>query len=191
MATKVRTLKKPAGVLQLHIELRYLKPKIWRRVLVPDTITLAQLHGVIQVLFEWGGGHLHEFTAGGERYGSSDLDFDMLGEVRSERTRLTKALTPSGAIDYVYDFGDNWEHRIKLEKVLPPSDQKLPVCVGGANAAPPDDCGGPPGYVDLLEALADPNHPEHEEMTQWLDRDWDPKAFDIDNVNSWLAELRL
>ncbi len=191
MATKVRTLKKPADVLQLHIELRYLKPKIWRRVLVPDTITLAQLHGVIQVLFEWGGGHLHEFTAGGERYGSSDLDFDMPGEVRSERTRLTKALTPSGTIDYVYDFGDNWEHRIKLEKVLPPSDQKLPVCVGGANAAPPDDCGGPPGYVDLLEALADPNHPEHEEMTQWLDRDWDPKAFDIDNVNSWLAELRL
>ena len=73
--------------------------------------------------------------------------------------RLTKAVAPSGTIDYVYDFDDNWQHRIKVEKTLAPTGKKLPVCVAGANAAPPDDCGGVPGYFDFVEAMADPAHP--------------------------------
>src|SRR5450755_3047834 len=144
MASKVQRIKTPAPTLQLHIELRHLKPKIWRRVLVPETITLQRLHGVIQAAFQWGGGHMHEFTAAGERYGSSDPDYDTPGSMHSEATRLTKAATAAGTIDYVYDFGDYWEHRIKIEKVLAPADMKLPVCIAGANAAPPDDCGGVP-----------------------------------------------
>lgn len=192
MATRTRTAKAPAGVLQLHIELRHLKPKIWRRVLVPDTITLARLHGVIQAAFQWSGGHLHEFIAGDERYGSADLDHDLGGEVRSERTRLLSAVPPSRTIDYVYDFGDYWLHRVKVEKALPLPGVKLPVCVAGANAAPPDDCGGPPGYMDFVEIMGDPQHPEHEEMKRWIGRDnWDPTAFDIDHVNSRLAEIKL
>lgn len=111
--------------------------------------------------------------------------------MRSEKTRLTKAMTPSGTIDYFYDFGDNWEHRIKVEKRLAPLDMKLPLCVGGANAAPPDDCGGVSGYVDFVQAMADPTHPEHEDMKAWIGRDWDPHAFDIDHVNSWLAEIKV
>lgn len=191
MATKVQRLKAPAATLQLHIELRYLKPKVWRRILVPETITLQRLHGVIQAAFQWGGGHLHEFDAAGERYGTSDPDYDVPGSVLSEKTRLTKAMTPSGTIDYVYDFGDHWEHRIKIEKTLPPLDMKLPLCVAGANAAPPDDCGGVPGYADFVQAMADPAHPEHEDMKAWIGRDWDPHAFDIDHINSWLAEIKL
>ena len=191
MATKVQRLKAPAATLQLHIELRYLKPKVWRRILVPETITLQRLHGVIQAAFQWGGGHLHEFDAAGERYGTSDPDYDVPGSVLSEKTRLTKAMTPSGTIDYVYDFGDHWEHRIKIEKTLPPLDMKLPLCVAGANAAPPDDCGGVPGYANFVQAMADPAHPEHEDMKAWIGRDWDPHAFDIDHINSWLAEIKL
>jgi len=191
MATKVQRLKAPAATLQLHIELRYLKPKVWRRILVPETLTLQRLHGVIQAAFQWGGGHLHEFDAAGERYGTSDPDYDVPGSVLSEKTRLTKAMTPSGTIDYVYDFGDHWEHRIKIEKTLPPLDMKLPLCVAGANAAPPDDCGGVPGYADFVQAMADPAHPEHEDMKAWIGRDWDPHAFDIDHINSWLAEIKL
>lgn len=192
MATKVQRLKTPAATLQLHIELRHLKPKIWRRVLVPETITLQRLHAVIQAAFQWGGGHLHEFDAAGERYGTPDPDYDPPGSVLSEKTRFTKAMTPSGTIDYMYDFGDSWDHRIKLEKTLPATDMKLPVCIAGANAAPPDDCGGVPGYMDFVEAMTDPAHPEHESMKEWIGReDWDPHAFDIDHVNSWLTEIKL
>lgn len=191
MATKVQRIKAPVGVLQLHIELRHTKPKIWRRVLVPETITLARLHGVIQAAFQWGGGHMHEFEAAGERYGTSDPDYDPPGSVRSERIKLTTVLTGAGTIEYLYDFGDSWEHRIKLEKVLAPMDMKLPVCVAGANAAPPDDCGGVPGYEEFVAAMADPNHPEHADMRAWIGRDWDPGAFDIEHVNSWLAEIKL
>ena len=115
MATKVQRIKAPAGVLQLHIELRDTKPKVWRRVLVPETITLARLHGVIQAAFQWGGGHLHEFEAAGERYGTSDPDYDPPGSVRSERIKLMSALAGGSTIEYLYDFGDSWEHRIKLE----------------------------------------------------------------------------
>jgi len=193
MATRTPKPSLLTGVVQLHIELREIAPKIWRRVLVPETITLQRLHAVIQAAFQWGGGHLHEFEAAGVRYGSSDPDYDPPGSVHSERTRLTKAMTRAGTVDYVYDFGDHWQHRVKLEKTLPPSaDQKLPLCVAGANAAPPDDCGGAPGYMDFVQAMADAQHPEHEDMKRWTGRDtWDPTAFDIDHVNSWLAEIKL
>jgi hypothetical protein len=183
----------PTGILQLHIELLEIRPKVWRRVLVPETITLLKLHAVIQRAFQWGGGHLHEFEAAGERYGSSDPDYDPPGSVLSERTRLTKAMTRSGTIDYVYDFGDSWQHRVKVEKVSPPMPGlKLPSCIAGANATPPDDCGGAPGYMDFVQAMADPTHEEHADMQRWIGRDcWDAAAFDIDEVNSWLAEIKL
>jgi hypothetical protein len=193
MATRALKPKTLSAVLQLHMELREIRPKVWRRVLVPETITLLKLHSVIQRAFQWGGHHLHEFEAAGERYGSPDPDFDSPGSVRSERTALTKAMTRSGTIDYVYDFGDHWQHRVKLEKTLAPMpDLKLPLCVDGAGATPPDDCGGAPGYMDFVQAMADPHHEEHEDMKRWIGRDsWDPAAFDIDSVNAWLAEIKL
>jgi len=192
MATKIRRIKTPAAILQLHIELRGTKPKIWRRVLVPETITLAKLHGVIQAVFGWGGGHLHEFSVAEERYGTLDPDYDAPGSVRSERTtRLASALGSSRTMNYVYDFGDNWQHRIKVEKTLMPDPQlELPLCVGGANAAPPDDCGGVYGYYDFVAAVSDPNHPEHAEMSEWIGQPWDPAAFSIDKANSWLENFR-
>lgn len=193
MATRALRAKAPAGVLQLRIELREIEPKVWRRVLVPETITLASLHAVIQRAFQWGGHHVHEFEAAGERYGTLDPDYDEPGSVRSERTRLTSAMTGSRTIDYLYDFGDNWLHRVKVEKTFAPMpDLKLPLCVDGAGATPPDDCGGAPGYMDFVQAMADPTHEEHEDMKRWIGRDsWDPAAFDIDSVNAWLAEIKL
>ncbi len=176
---------KPGATLQLHIELRGAKPKIWRRVLVPETITLAKLHAVIQVVFGWGGGHLHEFHVGEERFGTPDREYDAFGEVRSERTtRLAGALGAARTMNYVYDFGDNWQHRIKVEKTLPAAPAgTLPMCVAGANATPPDDCGGIYGYYDFVAAVTDPNHPEHVEMTEWIGGPWDPAAFDIEDTN--------
>lgn len=186
MATTVRKLaKSPGATLQLHIELRGAKPKIWRRVLVPESITLAKLHAVIQAVFGWSGGHLHEFQVGEERFGTPDPEYDAFGEVRSERTtRLASALGGARTMNYVYDFGDNWQHRIKVEKTLPPAPAgTLPMCVAGANATPPDDCGGIYGYYDFVAALSDPNHPEHAEMTEWIGRPWDPAAFDLETAN--------
>lgn len=192
MATKVQRLKAPAATLQLHIELRGTKPKIWRRVLVPETITLAKLHLVIQAVFGWSGGHLHEFSVGDERYGALDPDYDVPGSVRSESTRLARALGSSRTMNYVYDFGDNWQHRIKVEKTLMPDPQlKLPLCVGGANATPPDDCGGVYGYYDFVAAVSNPDHPEHAEMSEWIGTPWDPAAFSIDSANSWLEHFKL
>ena len=196
MATKVHQLSKapgkaPSAMLQLHIELRGTKPKIWRRVLVPASITLARLHHVIQAAFGWSGGHLHEFMAGDHRYGT-ESEYDMPGSVQSERTRFTAAMQHAAAIDYVYDFGDNWRHRIKLEKTLPSDSQlNLPLCVGGANATPPDDCGGVYGYYEFVAAVTDPNHPEHAEMAEWIGRPWDPAEFDIGRVNAWLSNIKV
>jgi hypothetical protein len=192
MAAMVRKLaKQPSATLQLHIELRGSKPKIWRRVLVPETITLAKLHAVIQAVFGWSGGHLHEFNVGEERFGTPDPEYDEPGSVRNERTtRLASALGAARTMSYVYDFGDNWQHRIKVEKTLIPDPElKLPLCVGGANATPPDDCGGIYGYYDFVEAVSDPNHPEHADMTEWIGRPWDPAAFDLDSANFRLTNF--
>jgi hypothetical protein len=193
MATKVQRIKTPAAILQVHIELRGSKPKIWRRVLVPETITLLKLHLVIQAAFGWGHSHLHEFVAGdGERYGTPDPDYDAPGAVSSEKTKLITALRRS-TLSYLYDFGDSWDHRIKVEKSFAPDPLlTLPFCVGGACAAPPEDCGGIPGYGEFVKAMADPQHPEHEHLAQWLGvKTWDPNAFDSIEANDRLAEIKL
>lgn len=194
MATTVRKLaKRPSATLQLHIELRGSKPKIWRRVLVPETITLVKLHAVIQAVFGWSGGHLHEFSVGEERFGTPDPEYDAWGEVRNERTtRLASALGGARTMNYVYDFGDNWQHRIKVEKTFEPAPAgMLPLCVAGASATPPDDCGGIYGYYDFVAAVSDPQHPEHAEMTEWIGRPWDVAEFDLNRANTWLREVKL
>jgi hypothetical protein len=193
MATKVQRIKAPAAILQLHIELRGTKPKVWRRVLVPETITLVKLHLVIQAAFGWGHSHLHEFIAGdGERYGTPDPMDDAPGSITSESTRLTTALRKS-TLNYVYDFGDYWEHRIKVEKTLAPvPGLVLPFCVGGACATPPEDCGGVPGYAEFVQAMADVGHPEHDNLAEWIGADtWDAAAFDTIEVNDRLAEINV
>lgn len=193
MATKVQPIKPFASILQLHIELLGTKPKVWRRVLVPDTITLLKLHSVIQAAFGWNHTHVHEFiTSSGERYGSSDPFDAMEGVTSGEKVRVTTVLR-TATLNYVYDFGDYWEHQIKVEKTLAPDPQlQLPFCIGGANATPPDDCGGVPGYEEFVRAMADPNDPEHDNLSEWLGADsWDPTAFDSIEVNERLAEIKL
>ena len=89
---------------------------------------------------------------------------------------------PKERLDYLYDFGDGWEHRVVLEKILPlPADGKAPPprCTGGRRACPPEDCGGPWGYASLLEALADPKHPEHEQMREWVGGHYDPEHLEL------------
>ncbi|WP_245643987.1 plasmid pRiA4b ORF-3 family protein [Paraburkholderia oxyphila] len=175
----------------MKIELSGIKPLIWRRVLVPETITLAKLHRVIQAAMGWYDYHLHEFEIAGERYGIPDPEFDDKSVVSEVRVRLSKSLGGAASLRYVYDFGDDWEHKIKVEKVLPADACPTPVYLGGANACPPEDVGGPYGYAGFLEAIADSAHPEHERMIDWYGETFDPTAIDHDLIQAELQRIKL
>jgi len=175
---------KDTGVVyQLKITLRDIKPPVWRRVLVKDC-TLTRLHDVIQTCMGWSDSHLHAFEIGGEQYGEPDPDGTMETE-DARRVQLSQIVAQGyKKFAYVYDFGDNWDHTIQVEKVLAPEPGvRYPCCIAGKRACPPEDCGGPPGYDDFLEAIRNPSNPEHEDMLEWIGGEFDPEAFDIEAVN--------
>ena len=141
----------------------------------------------------WQGGHMHEFVIGETHYGQPEPGFqDDPPLVREDRVTLERSLGAATTLRYVYDFGDDWEHEITIDKVLPHDPVlKLPRCIAGANACPPEDVGGPPGYIEFLDAISNPGHDEHESMIEWIGGAFDPKAFDIAEVNERLAEFKL
>lgn len=179
-------------ILQLKATIVGIKPPVWRRLLVAESATLSDLHDALQGAFGWYDCHLHEFEIDGVRYGTDD------GEgwgppVKDERRgRLGKVASVGTTIRYVYDFGDDWVHKVAVEKMLP-ADPKIryPVCVAGKRACPPEDCGGVWGYEHLLAAISDPHHPEHEEMLEWVGGSFDPEEFDPSGstVGEGLASL--
>lgn len=188
-------------IYQLKITLDDSKPPIWRRVLVRANMKLHRLHNVLQITMGWTDSHLHQFIvksgANIVYYGMPDPDFmpgwgsETLNEKRFVISDLLSA--PKQKMKYEYDFGDGWSHQIVLEKILPPDASfKHPVCVAGANACPPEDCGGVWGYYDhFLEAINDPNHEEHQSMKDWIGRDkWDASEFDLAEVNACLKRLK-
>jgi hypothetical protein len=182
------------SIYQLHISLRHLKPAIWRRVLVPGSITLDKLHRIIQIVMGWSNSHMHEFTVGNIHYGVPDKEFADLAPVVSEkRATLSACLAPSvKSFGYLYDFGDSWEHSLRIEKILNADPAlRYPVCLAGANACPPDDVGGPPGYVNFVQAISDPHHPEHRDMLEWCGGSFDPYAFNPETVNADLKRFKL
>jgi len=185
----------PQEIYQLKVTLLDTKPPIWRRLLVPAGLTLEVLHDVLQLAMGWTDSHLHEFRIGQERFGKPDpedqlMDLPPVGDER--RAHLFMVLGKAGAkARYTYDFGDNWEHAIVVEKVLPPEPGvAYPICVGGKLRCPPEDCGSIPGYYNLLEVIRDPTHKEHEEMMEWLGGEYDPDAFSVDDVNQGLAPFQ-
>lgn len=180
-------------LLQLKIELAGIRPLIWRRVVLPETVTLPKLHQVIQVVMGWQDCHLHEFEIAGERYGIPDPDYDLVDPLSNEqRVRLASALGAARSFSYLYDYGDNWIHRIKVERRIEPDPLfDTALCVTGANAAPPDDVGGAHGYAVFVDAITDPRHPEHQAMLDWLGSTFDPAAFDIAEVDRRLAKIKL
>jgi hypothetical protein len=173
-------------VYQLKVTLRDIRPPIWRRIQVGGDTNLQRLHRILQTVMGWLGGHLHEFFVFGDSYGDPK---QMGGDVLDERKVTLKQLITGEKekFHYLYDFGDSWEHEILVEKILPPEKgTRYPVCLTGKRACPPEDCGGPPGYESLLEALKDPAHPEHDDMFDWLPGDFDSEKFDIHWVNGRL-----
>jgi len=167
-------------------------PPVWRRLLVPAAIRLDRFHAVIQAAMGWDNYHLHVFSDGRAEYGVPDPELGY----RDERKATLRDLIPheGGQARYTYDFGDDWEHEVVVEKLLAAEPgMGYPVCVTGAGACPPEDCGGAWGYAHLREILADPADEEHDDMLAWLGLekagDFDPHRFDVDKANRALTAV--
>jgi hypothetical protein len=138
----------------------------------------------------WEGYHLYQFVIGGVEYGDPSILEEMEGEDARRVTLATLVWDEKDTFLYEYDFGDSWEHELLIEKILPPeAGKRYPVCLAGKRACPPEDCGGIWGYAGFLEAIHDPQHPEHEEMLAWVGGEFEPEAFDLDEVDRELQRL--
>ncbi len=182
-----------ATVYQVKVSLLHTRPPIWRRLLVPANMNLVALHVVLQIAFDWQDCHLHHFRVGRLRYGSVDmLEPGYDDSLRDEREFSLRDIVSNVGDKtlYTYDFGDDWQHRIALEKILAAEPgAKYPLCTGGKNQAPAEDSGGIPGFYNLQEALADPDHEEHESMREWLGGDFSPQSFSKDALNRNLRKI--
>ncbi|EKE02169.1 MAG: plasmid pRiA4b ORF-3 family protein [uncultured bacterium] len=196
-------------VLQLKITLEGIDPPIWRRFLIDDSINFKKLHKIIQIIMGWEDYHLYNFQidkityieasqdsknqfavdamwsgfkSGSEKKKYKDNEAIVSDFINKEKQKIL----------YTYDFGDSWEHLINVEKIFPKeADKKYPLCIDGARACPPEDCGGIWGYQELLEILKDPRHPEYEErIEEWLGGDFDPEEFNLENINKKLKNIR-
>ncbi|MBA2373032.1 MAG: plasmid pRiA4b ORF-3 family protein [Chloroflexi bacterium] len=173
-------------VYQLKVTLEEIEPPVWRQLEVSGDITLSKLHSVIQLAMGWLDYHLHEFRMGDVTYGEPDPEFDDDREVKDDRrARLSRSVSGVGEeFIYLYDFGDGWTHRVVVEDIRPREPRiRYPRVLAGARACSPEDVGGPDGYVDFLEAIVDPKHPEHDAMLEWVGGEFDPEAFDVDAKN--------
>lgn len=181
-------------IWQLKVTLTGAKPPIWRRIQVPGSISLYKLHQIIQTIMPWQGYHLYEFQVGELVFGDPDPeDAFYERDVKSaRRVKLSQVLPePKAKLSYVYDFGDNWQHAVVVEKILPPEPGvTYPICLKGVRAAPPEDVGGVWGYEDFLAAVRDPTNEEHEHMLEWAGGAWDPERFDLEKVNASLRHMR-
>jgi hypothetical protein len=180
-------------IYQLKIALEDIEPLIWRRVLVASDTSLPDLHKIIQSSMGWTNSHLHQFIKDRQFY-SIPFD-DGWGEDRiidSRNFQINDLLQEEKqTITYEYDFGDSWRHSITLEKIPPvDTDKHYPICINGKRNCPPEDCGGPWGYQQMLEILDDPGHSEHELwsgwINEWYEDGFDPEFFDKGEVNKLL-----
>lgn len=189
---------------ELRVSLLHLEPEIWRLLRVPHDIRMDRLHTVLQLAFGWTDSHLHQFHVIDREgrvkgyVGQPDPDavggpFGRRPPTQDETKRQLKNFLakPGDRLGYEYDFGDGWLHSLELIAAQPQTTRLTSaLCLDGARACPPEDCGGPPGYDNLLVAIADPQHPEHAEMKDWLG-EFDPAEFKPDSVNRVLARMKI
>ena len=175
-------------IYQIKITLRATDLPIWRRILTKD-FPLANLHEIIQVAMGWENCHLYDFIIEGQRYGDASVSDNV---DHAFETSLSDVATEEGmTFQYRYDFGDNWEHEIVVEKIMSAENKEQHLlCLEGERACPPDDVGGVPGYSAFLRAISDPNDENHRSLLDWVGGKFDPEKFDIDAVNRKFAMVR-
>jgi len=176
----------------LRLALLDVTPRVWRRLRVPEAIALDQLHAVFQRAMGWSDSHEHEFVIHGTRYDSRPSPGREAGvRVLPERGRpLWGALGASRSFDYLYDFGDGWQHLVVVESIdlLAEGEEAGVQLIAGGGACPPEDVGGPAGYAGFLAAIASPAHPKHRAMLDWVGGAFDPAAFDAAAIARALAD---
>jgi hypothetical protein len=178
---------------QLSITLLEIQPPIWRRFAVPETVTLAKLHGILQKVMGWDNCHIYLFNVGRVRYGEGVSEWAHFAQrvVNAKRVMLQDIAVRKGArFIYTYDMGDGWEHEIRVEEISegPPEQVR---CLDGARSCPPEDCGGPHGYEEMLEIIFNPKHPEYQERRDWLGESFSPELFNVEIVNRRLRRLKV
>ncbi len=189
---------KTGHLCQIKVTLKWSKPPIWRRILVPGNLSLEGLHFVIQTAMGWTNSHLHDFVTGPQPgatiYGMLDPEdtWSTRNILDERRYKVTDLLERDQARAlYEYDFGDGWLHELLREKTLPPDPGfRYPVCLAGRGDCPPEDCGGIYGYYRLLEILADPKHEEYRDMREWAGGWLQHGRFDRRETNEILRSLR-
>ena len=174
---------------RLRVSLDDVEPDVWRTVVVPSDTPLPELAQVLVAAMGWEGYHLHEFVVAGMHFGPDDADMSRF-TIAYEKVTLEQVAREESELEWHYDFGDGWSHRVLVESVGEPEQAQAPVCLDGARACPPEDCGGADGYAQLLEVLADPTHEDHAEMMEWVGGGFDPEAFDRKVVDERLRFLR-
>lgn len=196
---------------QFKIQLSGLKnPKVWREIVVNETITFHNFHKIIQTCMGWDDYHMYQFSPSG--YGSfpcmelktpdSDAEFSPISNLKkgyeltydSSKAKLSDYFNTKGQkMTYIYDFGDDWNHVISLKKIWPGTTDH-PMLVAGEGKCPPEDCGGVWGFEELIETVNNPQHPEYEDMREWLGMEegdvWDVGEFNMVEVNMVLGRMK-
>lgn len=188
---KTAASRSPSEILKLRVTLLDTRPPVWREIVVRADDSLESLMYAVMRAMGWGNCHLHELACSKGRYQVPEMIMDDgWGEPCGDASTVTikEVLGRKGAkCRWTYDFGDSWEHEIRVIETGVDWSGKLPACTDGARACPPEDCGGIPGYWDLCEAMADPKHPERENLLEWLGEPFDPEAFDLAAANGRLS----
>lgn len=174
---------------RLRIRLDEVEPEVWRSVVVASDTLLSDLAGVLGAVMGWEGYHLHQFVVGGMYFGAGDEEMSRF-TIAYERVTLEQIAREGTEFEWHYDFGDSWSHRVIVESVGEPEQARVSVCLDGARACPPEDCGGTGGYEELLRVLADPDDEDHADMMEWVGGGFDPDAFDRTAVNERLQFLQ-
>jgi Plasmid pRiA4b ORF-3-like protein len=180
-------------IARLKITLNHVKPVVLRRIEVPLDISLDRLHLTIQAAMGWTNSHLYEIRAGDVGWSTPYPDADWPDDfLDARKARLGDVLEDVGAktLRYLYDFGDGWEHTIKIERLIDPEPGALyPRLIAASGRCPPEDVGGPWGYAELLEAIHDPSHERHADFKDWIPEDFDPNEVDIASLAAEVATL--
>jgi hypothetical protein len=178
-------------IYEVTITLEGISPAIWRRLLIPSDLFLHDFHKVIQTTMGWDNQHLHLFLKGNKLFGLQDDDW--MGNPSFQdytAIRVNDLLRrPGDQMIYQYDMGDNWKHLVRLDQEHDSEpDAYYPVCIDGARECPPEDCGGPEGYKEMIEAVRDPSSPHHRFFKALFPEGLDPEFFDKEVINDFLME---